>query len=106
MCLRGLGAFLLSFSPEPTAAQDDEKLTMKEMFPSIDDEQMTPLPYWQGRNSFVRDNCHLLAGTVLPEGAVVPPFTVVSVASSDFFMRHSCAPSRRYRVRYRSRVLR
>lgn len=32
----------------------------------------------QGRNSFVRDNCHLLAGTVLPEGAVVPPFTVVS----------------------------
>lgn len=31
----------------------------------------------QGRNSFVRDNCHLLPGTVLPEGAVVPPFTVV-----------------------------
>eukprot|EP00752_Nemacystus_decipiens_P003797 g3493.t1 len=30
-----------------------------------------------GRNSFVRDNCHLLAGTVLPEGAVVPPFTVL-----------------------------
>eukprot|EP00903_Cladosiphon_okamuranus_P017510 g16128.t1 len=30
-----------------------------------------------GRNSFVRDNCHLLAGTVLQEGAVVPPFTVL-----------------------------
>ncbi|CAM9245587.1 unnamed protein product [Ectocarpus sp. 13 AM-2016] len=30
-----------------------------------------------GRNSFVRDNCHLLPGTVLPEGAVVPPFTVL-----------------------------
>ncbi|CAM9259810.1 unnamed protein product [Pylaiella littoralis] len=30
-----------------------------------------------GRNSFVRDNCHLLAGTVLPEGAMVPPFTVL-----------------------------
>lgn len=29
----------------------------------------------------MRDNCHLLAGTVLPEGAVVPPFTVVSVSS-------------------------
>lgn len=32
----------------------------------------------QGRNSFVRDNCRLLAGCVLPEGVVVPPFTVVS----------------------------
>eukprot|EP00904_Undaria_pinnatifida_P003068 jgi/Undpi1/12762/HiC_scaffold_6.g02430.m1 len=31
-----------------------------------------------GRNSFVRDNCHLLEGTVLPEGAVVPPFSVLS----------------------------
>ena len=35
------------------------------------------VPHWQGRNSFVRDNCQLLEGTVLPEGAVVPPFTVV-----------------------------
>ncbi|CAM9153909.1 unnamed protein product [Ascophyllum nodosum] len=31
-----------------------------------------------GRNSFVRDNCQLLEGTVLPEGAVVPPFTVMA----------------------------
>lgn len=30
-----------------------------------------------GRNSFVRDNCRLLAGCVLPEGVVVPPFTVL-----------------------------
>lgn len=41
----------------------------------------------QGRNSFVRDNCHLLAGTVLPEGVVVPPFTVVRMLRNSFFKR-------------------
>lgn len=43
------------------------------------------LRHQQGRNSFVRDNCHLLAGTVLPEGAVVPPFTVVSMSGPFSF---------------------
>lgn len=43
---------------------------------------LTATQFPQGRNSFVRDNCHLLAGTVLPEGAVVPPFTVVRTEGS------------------------
>lgn len=55
-----------------------EACTMKRDASQHDGVQIDPRRR-QGRNSFVRDNCHLLAGTVLPEGAVVPPFTVVSM---------------------------